>query len=471
MSAIESVMVSIIAKRFACLLSLCPALAAAVLISVSPVYAGNPYSESESNLVRVTITTERYGARDALAINGQLPNDYNPVVIEKFSSTGIVLDRKGYIMSFLGYGKIFVQKMDSRFEIDTNKGQRYNGRLVGIDQGNGAAVIHVSDGELESTQVCSVCDISDGTTVIAPVLKGTGGTQFQETQILSIRSSGAGLERESWVLRMNRPFLGVGQPILTNDGRVLGFIVSQDQPGLQEFLPVSALLSSAEKIIKKNGDIRTGWLGVGTPATNRVIGYGTEILSVDAGSPAQKAGLIPSDIVLSYNERKIEDVRQFIHLVQDTPVGSSVTMEILRGEHPMTLSAVIQPRPFQNRLEYLTSNLQGALGPVGAMIRYGRPSRLPIGFGVIGLTPALAAERRIQRNNGLLVVDIAKQTPADLAGIKDGDVILSINEQPVNNAEELSSYLQSLHPGSTFSMKVLRRDSQQTISVQLPGNN
>jgi len=184
--------------------------------------------------------------------------------------------------------------------------------------------------------------------------------------------------------------------------------------------------------------------------------------------------LSPLDIVLHYNGRKIENVRQFIHLVQDTPVGSSAKLEILRRGKPMTLAAVIQSRESRNRLEYLASNLQDAFGPIGAMMRQdglGGSFRLPFGFDVIGLTPAVAAERQIQRHKGLLVTGIAEKTPADLAGIMSGDVILSLDEQPVDDVRKFSSYLQTLPPGTIHSMKVLRKGSEQTVSIQLPAVN
>ena len=80
----------------------------------------------------------------------------------------------------------------------------------------------------------------------------------------------------------------------------------------------------------------------------------------------------------------------------------------------------------------------------------GGPFRFPLGFDVIGLTPAVAAERQIQQKNGLLVTDIAKQTPADLAGIISGDVILSVDEQAVPDVGKFSSYLQTLRPGFEY---------------------
>jgi S1-C subfamily serine protease len=114
-------------------------------------------------------------------------------------------------------------------------------------------------------------------------------------------------------------------------------------------------------------------------------------------------------------------------------------------------------------------NLQDAFGPIGSVLRdLGQPFRLLFGMDVINLTPTLAAEQKIQRKQGLLVVNIGRQTPAELAGIKDRDVILSVNDTPVANAQKFNSYLQTLHPGSTVSMKVVREGSVRTVSIQLP---
>jgi len=441
-----------------------------VVFTASISFAESTYEKSA--LVRVHVVNELRDARDALVIRGRLIDEYNPTVIQKFSSPGVVIDTNGHIMTFLGYGRIFIEKENSRFEIATSGGKLHKGELVGIDHGNGAAVIRVHDGELVKTAICLDCDIREGATIIAPVFIGPGRTQYQATQVISIQSRGVSHERAGWVVRMNRPFLDVGQPFFTDDHRVLGFVVSQDPSGVRNVVyTVSNLLDSAQQIIDKNGNIRTGWLGIYFEDVRTPFGAGVRIQRVEEDSPAQKAGLSASDIVLRYNDERIEKVLDLIHLVQDTPVGSSSKLEILRQGQTVTLSALIQERKYRNPLKDMMLDLQDPFVPPQTQIDPAWSAQAPrprIGFDTVILTPQLADYLQVHGRTGLLVVNIARESPADLAGFKNGDVILSVNENPVENAREASSYLYSLNPGSIVSMKVLRRNSERMINVRLP---
>ncbi len=433
-------------------------------------FAETPYEKSA--LVRVNVVNELEGARDALMIRGRLLDEYNPTVIQYFSTPGVVLDSEGHIMTFLGYGRIFVEKEKSRFEIASSDGQVYKGGLVGIDHGNGAAVIRVPDGNLVKTAICIECDIQEGATVVAPVFISPGRTQFQATQVISIQPRGVARERAGQVIRMNRPFLDVGQPFFTDDNRVLGFIVSQDPSGIQNVVyTVSDLLDSAQKIIEENGDIRTGWLGLYSEDIRTPSGPAVRIQGIVKDSPAQKAGLAASDIVLRYNDEKVDNVLGFIHLVQDTPVGTSVNLEILRQGRPMKLTASIQEREYQNPLKDMMLDLQDPFEPPQAQIYPGwapQMRRPQIGFETVDLTPKLADLLQVRAKTGLLVVNIVRQSPADKAGLKNRDIILSVDENPIKDAQEASAYLQSLNPGSVVSMKVLRNNSERIVHLKLP---
>jgi serine protease Do len=471
MSAIDLPVASMLSLRFSPRLSVC-FLLQAVLFAAGVCFAQSPYEKSA--LVRVNVINELRWPNDALVIKGHLLDEYNPTVIQKFSSPGVVLDADGHIMTFLGYGRIFVEKESSRFEIPSSDGKLYKGNLIGIDYGNGAAVVQVPEGKLVKTSICLDCVIRAGDTLLAPVFIGSGLTQFQSTRVMSIQSRGVAQERAGLVVRMNRPFLDVGQPFFTNDNRVLGFVVSQDPSGVSNVVyTVSDLLNSSRKIIEKSGDIRTGWLGVYYPADDVLTPYGpgVRIEDVVKDGPAQKAGLVASDVVLRYNGEKVGNVLEFTHRVQDTPLGSTVALEVLRGGRLRTLSAVIQERKYRNPLQDMKLNLQDPFGPPLAQMtpESAQAAQRPrIGFETVVLTPQLADFLQIRVKTGLLVVNVVRQSSADQAGLKQGDVILSINENSVADAQKLSAFLQSLGPGSVVSVKVLRKDSEQVIDVRLP---
>ena len=108
--------------------------------------------------------------------------------------------------------------------------------------------------------------------------------------------------------------------------------------------PMSQLLTSAEKILQAGTDIRTGWLGVFLDDASSKEGLGVAIRNVLQDSPAQRAGLAAGDVLLRWNQVPLQHVRQFIRMVQETPAGTRVDLDILRQGERQTLSATIDSR-------------------------------------------------------------------------------------------------------------------------------
>lgn len=464
-------MTRLISIRFADFVSLCTILAIAVC-TTNVGYTQSAFEEVNDTLVRVNVAAEIRDAGGALKIRQRLLDEYNPVFIQNFSSTGIVLDQD-QVLGFLGVGKYFIPDRDTRYEIITSQGQRYSGKLVGIDRGNGTAVIRIPDGTLEKTAVCTNCEVKANTAVIAPV-KGLAGVRYMEAQVISAELNRDAQGQSTWKIRMNRPFLEERHPIFTRDRQALGFI-EREENVWYVLHPVSELLSSAENINKAGGNIREGYLGIIPDDYRSGPVSGVIIKSVTKGSPAQKAGLAVSDIVLRYDGRDVRNVPNYLDLVRDTPVGSDVEIRILRSGEPMILNARIQARNLGGAMDFMIQNIQNTFNSEFADIFLPqggeRPRMHAIGFNAVDLTPAFADALQIRRRSGLLVYDLVRQTPASLAGIKNGDVIVTVNERPFSNAAEFFSYLQSLHSGSNVSIKVDRDGSEQTISFELPDQN
>jgi serine protease Do len=296
-------------------------------------------------------------------------------------------------------------------------------------------------------------------------------SQLRKAQIISIGAGSANPEPGGWIITVDRPFPDIGQPILTADHRVLGFIASQDPLGIRNTVyPISQLLASAEKIIKTGRGIRAGWLGLFVVDSNPAIGPGVLVQSVEPNSPAQASGLVSGDFLMKYNGERVRSSGHYIQLVEGSSIGSKANLEILRRGKPVTLSAMVTARKSQLSFGKLSFNMQGAVGlPVAGMISEPAPrnQRLLIGVDTILLDASLAESLQIPVQNGLLVLDIQRNSPAEMAGILIGDVILSIDGQVIIDGFEFASYLQTHTWGSQAVIVVNRKGIEHTIPVQL----
>ena len=454
------------------------------VLTCSSLFAGTPFAtgfafaetaneESVPTLVRVNIIVETRGAKDTVQINGKLIANYSPIIIRDFPSIGIVLDQQNHILTYLGYRWVDIHEGNARIVITASKGQKWSGQLVGIDQSNGVAVIQLLEGRLQKTPVCIQCEIKDGVMVLAPMMENPDKSEYREAQVLSVGTGPGSLDPGAWVMKTNRPLPEIGLPILTRDRRVIGFVAGLDPMDMQTVVyPVSQLLSSAEKILKQGGDIRTGWLGVFLNTSDSSKGRGVTVLRVEPNSPAQQAGLISGDRVLKIDGREVKDALQFIQLVQNTPIGSVVKLDVIRqGRLVNNTTALIEARkPRQNDAK-LSFNLTGALDPTAKGIvpeLTPRNPRLLMGLSTEMLNPPLADALRVPGRTGLLVLDVAREMPAEQAGVLAGDVIISIDGQPIMDALSFASFLMTHDWGSQSILKVLRKGIERTIIVQLP---
>ncbi len=423
-------------------------------------------------LVRVNIIVERLGAKDTVEINGQLVSDYSPTFIQDFPSIGIVLDNRDYIMTFLGYRWVDIHGSNARIVITPDSGQKWGGKLVGIDQSNGVAVIKLLEGKLDKTPVCLRCEVKDGAVVMAPVMGRQDKSEYWEAQIISVGTGVRSLDPAAWTMRLNRPFPDIGLPVLTRDYRVLGFIANQNPADMQIVVyPISQLLTSAERILKTGGDIRSGWLGIFLDVPNHPDESGVSVLRVEPGSPAQKAGIVAGDLLRKFDGRELKDVLQFIQLVQNAPIGSKVQLDVLRQGLLKKHTALIEARrPQQNRVRW-SFNLATTFDPAAKeMIPELAPlnPRLLMGLSTEMLTPQLGEALQLPGRMGLLVLGVAPKMPADLAGVQVGDIIVSIDGQPILDPLGFVSFLQTHAWGTQSILRVLRRGAERTITVQLP---
>ena len=193
---------------------------------------------------------------------------------------------------------------------------------------------------------------------------------------------------------------------------------------------------------------------------------GVEVTRIAPDSPAEKAGIKTGDVLTQYNGQRVEGMDQFSRMVRETPAGREVRIGILRNGSAQTLSAKIAARPL------ITGQLVPA--PTASAVPafdYRFPdmpqSRMTwrsaiLGIDVETLEGQLAEFFGVKE--GVLVRMVNKDSPADKAGIRAGDVIVRLDEVKVATPADISAHLRGAR-GRPVSVSVVRDRKEITVML------
>jgi len=196
---------------------------------------------------------------------------------------------------------------------------------------------------------------------------------------------------------------------------------------------------------------------------------------VEEGSPADKAGLRTADVVVGFNGQPVIGTEQFVRLVRETPAGRTVEISVSRDGTPQTLTATIgsrdesvfriAPKVDWNRFKHEMEELRELKMPdIPRAYMSWRTSTL--GVEAESLDGQLADYFGVKE--GVLVRSVLKDSPAEKAGLKAGDVIVKMGEEKIKTPREVSSAVGSLRSKGTFPVTVIRNRKETTLSVTLP---
>jgi len=195
--------------------------------------------------------------------------------------------------------------------------------------------------------------------------------------------------------------------------------------------------------------------------------YGVEITRVEEGSPAEKAGLKSRDVVLEYNGQRVEGMEQFGRLVRETPPAREVKLLISRNGATQTVTATLQTRKLKS-MAAIMPNFDTNMSEmhIPDMPQIFTTWRSPVlGVEAESLGTQLAAYFGVK--DGVLVRSVAKDTAADKAGIKAGDVIIKVDGSTVTTPNELVSALHSASSKNSFPIDLVRDRHETSVNVTI----
>lgn len=356
-----------------------------------------------------------------------------------------------------------------KIEVTFKDGRKLTATLKGVDEKTDLAVLKVDGGRQPLPYVVfgDSSKVRPGDKVIAvgnPF--GLGGTVTAGIVSATGREIGSGpyddyIQVDAPINRGNS-----GGPTFNLRGEVVGvntaiFSPSGGSVGIG-FAIAANLAKSVVDDLRDDGTVERGYLGVGIQGVDDDLARalkldrprGALVSRVEPGSPAEKAGVRRGDVVLDFNGTPIDRVGQLSRSVAAVDSGASGKLTIWRDGREQTLSVQVGEMPTRQEVAAVAPGEQDASQP-------------RLGLGLAAITPEARERLNLEGEvEGVLVTQVTPESPADEKGIEPGDVIVSVNQQPVKEPRQLIEAVRKA--GSAGEKQVLLlivRDGQQRFEA------
>jgi serine protease Do len=392
-------------------------------------------------------------------------HDVNPRLFrQEQSGTGFIVDRNGYIIT----NNHVIDKMDRirvRLHGDSTD---YRARLIGTDNETDLAVIKIEKGGLTPVTIGNSEAVQVGDWAVA--IGSPFGLEASVTAGI-VSATGRDIGGSNAFQRFIQTDAAInpgnsGGPLLNIRGEVIGVntMIATQSGGYQGIgfaLPMNMAVKVYNDVIQSGrvtrGSIGISWNKQDKPELMRALGtnHGVLVTDVIPNGPAQKAGMKADDIILSLNGKAIKDGDELVNRVADLSVGSPATVLVDRSGKKMDFNLTIGDRAdvLRERTELATNRLP--------QDHPDAPGQAKFGVNIRRLNEAERDAVGSLAKDGVKVMRVEPGSFADDIGVNEGDIIVSINRQPVTTVEDVKKIQSSLKAGSPVAFRILR--NQQSI--------
>ena len=353
--------------------------------------------------------------------------------------SGVIVDPRGYIIT----NDHVVSKAVKVTVTIPNFKKKFPAKVLGTDKQTDLAVIQIQpEGQVPVARMGNSDQVQVGQWVLAignpygldgtvsfGIVSGRGRnvengpliTDFLQTDaMIDFGSSGGPL------VNLNKEVIGINSMM---QGRGIGFTI-----------PVNTVLDVEGKILSA-GKIDRGWIGVTIQPLNRDLAEyygipqrsGVVINAVFSGSPAERAGIVPGDIVFEFAGNPVEcendeDIKNFVRMVSKTEVGKEVEVGLVRKGKEKKLKLKVGEQPEIEPEEVETE----------------------LGFYVKTLNDLFRFQYRLEAPEGVFVSFVEPGSVAGEAGLSPAQVILEIEGEKIKNLEDFRKAIEKVKDRERF---------------------
>jgi serine protease Do len=353
--------------------------------------------------------------------------------------SGVIVRPDGYILT-----NHHVVDSAEQVTVELKDGRSFKAKIVGSDQPSDLAVLKIDGSNLHTLALADSNAVRVGDVVLAlgnplgvgqTVTMGIVSAKGRSTPGTADGSFEDFIQTDAPINRGNS-----GGALVSTTGQLVGINTLIVTPsggniGIGFAIPANMARNVMNQLIE-HGEVRRGMLGVTIqPVTSdiaRSLGLqqvrGALVNSVNAGGPAEKAGIQRGDVITAVNGQAIVDGNELRNQVSQLQPGSSAKLTVLRGgrEHTFTVTLAELQRASNEPAE-----------------RGEQADSTGFGMSVAPLTRENARELGVKATSGVVINDVQPGSRAANAGLRPGDVIVEIDRKPVETVDGLRAALQA----------------------------
>ena len=237
-----------------------------------------------------------------------------------------------------------------------------------------------------------------------------------------------------------------GGPMFNVRGEVIGvstaiFSPSGGNVGIGFATPSNNVIQIVKQL-RDQGEVTRGWIGVSVQDISQEIAdsmklesnKGAFVVEVIKDSPADKAGVLPTDIIIKFEDQEIEDMKFLPKAVAKFPVGKIAKIQILRQGKIKTLKITIEKlkdneiKKIENKIIEKKPNI--------------KPTAQILGLSLAEFKSKIRKDKNEINIEGLLVIEVNPKSESAEKGIQIGDIILSANQTPLKSVDDLKEIIE-----------------------------
>lgn len=377
-------------------------------------------------------------------------DDGNSIV--QGGGSGFFISSDGYIVT-----NNHVVDGATKITVTLKDGKTLNAKVIGHDERTDLAVIKVDGNNYSYVQFEPDTNVRVGDWVVAignPF--GLGGSAT--AGIVSAKGrEDVGGQNISQFIQIDAPINpgNSGGPTFDMEGRVIGvntaiFSKSGGNIGIGFAIPASTAQRVTQQLMK-GGSVSYGWLGVGITDLSSDLASsfglngtkGAIVSSVNAGSPAEKAGIKRGDAIIAYDGQSIDGASDLTRRVGQTPIGHTVKLDVQDAAGRKRVANVtIAVRPSEQQLAQ--NNLPATTKPQSIPNSNIVTPNSGIGINVTSLNDAARKNLKLKSNDkGVLIASVDKNSEAYQKGIRKGYAILEANGDEVLSPSQFASIIKN----------------------------